>query len=403
MAKLGFFLVCVHEDGHRIHLIRTEGRTPQADPGEIAQLLTRTSADLPASPLGLTLRHPLASQIETPLAWPSLVRQPVRNDYPLLACRELGVRFLRVPASDLDDDLQRKRLGWLRDDGVQVTASWLWRDGLDLAAEVAARAKFLDGVEVQLAGSLWPDADSLAAIRTCRERSGKPVLLSPALPGWTVPGKQHNRTQTAYQIDELVHLNQLLAKHDCLIDCVLCSIEWSDDFASTWTALCASPAMLSHISALELDAPLSGDEQQQSVQMAEACWLAAQTGARIWLNPLIDLDRTMDIEVGLLDRLNNPRPAFHVARCLNTLLFGRGRRWQPIDAPAIAGLRLRILERSDTARAILAILDRNAKPDLSALFAQIDNGQQARVYGLASGRARPWLPASGCWKKRSCF
>ena len=26
------------------------------------------------------------------------------------------------------------------------------------------------------------------------------------MPGWTVPGKQHSRTQTAYQIDELAPL-----------------------------------------------------------------------------------------------------------------------------------------------------------------------------------------------------
>ena len=39
------------------------------------------------------------------------MRQPVRNDYPLLAAQELGLRHLLAPVSDLVDPLQRERLG----------------------------------------------------------------------------------------------------------------------------------------------------------------------------------------------------------------------------------------------------------------------------------------------------
>ena len=52
--------------------------------------------------------------------------------------------------------------------------------------------------------------------------------------------------------------------------------------------------------------------------------------------------RTNDRREGLLDRLGNPRPLFHVARILNTLLFSGERRWRaaPNSDPSAGRLEL---------------------------------------------------------------
>ena len=126
-AKLGFSLARVHEDGVRLHFIRTGGQTALSAGGQ-PRLLTRLPRDLPASPLGVTLTHPLTSIADVPLAWPSVVRQRVRNDYPFLSLLELGARHVRFPLSDLDDALQRRRLALLRDEGIATTATCLWRE-----------------------------------------------------------------------------------------------------------------------------------------------------------------------------------------------------------------------------------------------------------------------------------
>ena len=39
----------------------------------------------------------------------------------------------------------------------------------------------------------------------------------------------------------------------------------------------------------------------------------------------------MDAPLGLVDRLCNPRPAFHAVRMLNTILFGEDRGWTQGD------------------------------------------------------------------------
>ena len=73
------------------------------------------------APLGLTATHPLGWETEVPITFPSVVRQPVRNDYPLLACLELGAQALRCPWTDLDQSGDRLR--FLRSQGVQVQAT----------------------------------------------------------------------------------------------------------------------------------------------------------------------------------------------------------------------------------------------------------------------------------------
>ena len=62
--------------------------------------------------------------------------------------------------------------------------------------------------------------------------------------------------------------------------------------------------------------------------------------SRLYLEPLIDLDRTMDASYGLLDRICNPRPVFHVVRCLNTILSSSAETWTPVPAPAVDGARI---------------------------------------------------------------
>ena len=46
-------------------------------------------------------------------------------------------------------------------------------------------------------------------------------------------------------------------------------------------------------------------------------------GSRIYFEPLIDFDRTMDVTHGLLDTLCNPRPTSSVLQSLNTILYSQ--------------------------------------------------------------------------------
>lgn len=392
--KLGITLLRLQSDGPRLHLLRTGGATGPLDTDR-ARLLTRQSRDLPASPLGVTLTHPLASTAAVPLAWPSAVRQPVRNDYPLLTCLELGVRYARVPAADLADPTQRARLALLRAEGVALIAGWLWRDGLDLAGAVESCAELLDGVEVQLPGTRWPGPAVLAALAACRARTGLPMTLTPLLPGEPVPGKQLLRTRLGYLLDEVVELDARLAAAGTRIERVLCRL--APAAGSLWAALDQGEARrLPQIGTIDwaLD-PATTDPATHLARSAAALVAVARApGARLYLEPLLDLDRTMDAGLGLLDRQCNPHPVVNTLRAINTVLFGTGEPARPLPPRTADGLTIVGLAQASQ-RCWLALPDAAlATLDLVALTGQATG--KATWIDLATATSHPIIwPATG--------
>ena len=121
--KLGYLLVRVYETGHVAENIRTYGRT--LDPGETlappegiehARVHTKESTLVN---VGVDMRHPWAEEMEVAPsgALDEFERKRARNDYPLMALWEMGLRSMRVPIQDLIDPRVRRRMGLLKSIG----------------------------------------------------------------------------------------------------------------------------------------------------------------------------------------------------------------------------------------------------------------------------------------------
>ena len=342
IGKLGFYLVRIVNNGVRIHLIRTQGNTERIE-GSMREprIITRLSRDLPGSTLGVSLRHPLSKLVEIPIAFPSVIRQRVRNDYPLLSCVELGVRHVRVPAGDLEDAFQRRRLAILRDEGVQINAVWQWSEHAALSDEIARHGDLLDGVELQILGTPWPESKVLGDLHQYKENLNIPITLSTVIPRERIHGKQHNRPRFGYRPGELTKLNRMLSVKGVRVDRVLCRV---DPDACPWDMMRQAPcaSSLAQIRAVDWLLELqTTNTDLQNVRAAEAVFSSALCReSRVFIEPLVDLDRTMDVAHGLLDRLCNPRPAFDVVRCLNTILFSSPEEYRSLDVPAFEGVRV---------------------------------------------------------------
>lgn len=388
-GKLGFYLVRVMAQGHRLHFIRTGGATGAPDPRP--RLLTRTSPDLPASPLGVMLHQPLSRESETPSIWPSFVCQPVRNDYPLLACLELGVRHLLVPAADVMDARQRARLAILRGQGVTVTARLLWRAGAPLPdpAELAG----CDGLQIDITGSPLPD-DSLAeAVGRWQAAGGGPLTLSCVIPGRAVAGKQHNRAQVGFLPPDVAALEGWLTRHNLRLDRLLCRLEMGEGSGAVGGRLAVWPRS-GRIGALdwlvELPAAATGRRMNGAAETLLA--LTAFPGSRLFVEPFVELDRTMDIAEGLLDRLSNPTPVFHLLRHLNTLLYSHFSGPCALSEQATAAGRL-LIAAGGGGEARLFLPEPTAGS--AAVWPGFAQSGPGRVYGLMSGRRmETGLPAS---------
>jgi hypothetical protein len=125
-----------------------------------------------------------------------------------------------------------------------------------------------------------------------------------------------------YRPDDLAALDEWLARHDVAVDRVVCRVYAADP---PWQVVQGVRGLLPlrRIGAVDLalDLPDTKAESHAAIVAELIFGAAALPGARVWLGPLLDLDRSMDEATGLLDRLSNPRPAFVAARTLNTLLF----------------------------------------------------------------------------------
>ncbi len=327
-TKLGFFLVRVSGDAISVHLIRTSGET-HANHAPGTRILSGTPADVPHSPAAVYLRLPITNQSDGAISYPNHVRHRIRDDYPLLSCAEAGLRHVRFPIHDLDVALQAGRLAVLRSEGVQLTATVLCPKPGDIAA-AARKASEADFIEAQLTNRFLPDGEDLEALAALR-RAGVSVALAPLALEDT--GKVHLRSRTGFRPRELPQLDEILTDRGVHLDRAVCMVDESE---SIWSDIRSFDTELRSVGGLDFLVPLGTDDGANALAVAEALFAAAtMPGCRIYLDPLQDLDRVTKVVHGLLDRLSNPRPAFHVTRVLNTVLFGEGRRpgsYRPVQA-----------------------------------------------------------------------
>lgn len=314
--KLGFFLVRSLDAGLAVHVIRTSGRTtiPEAVQPVRQTIISRVSREIPRSPLGTYLRLPIAHQSDGAIIYPYHVRHRIRDDYPLLACLELGLRHVRFPIHDLALELQNSRLGVLRDEGVALTATVLSPGDRE---PLSNGIPDVDVVEIQTTGAAIPRAPEYAAIERLsgiRKTALAPIVVESI-------GRVHGRSRTGYRPAELEALDFELSSRHLRVDRAVCFVDPAAE--PTWDTIMAFAAVeLRSVDGLDFVVPLGDDDDVNVIELAEAILGAATvTNCRLFVDPLQELDREAAVMGGLLDRLSNPLAAFHVVRVLNTVLF----------------------------------------------------------------------------------
>ena len=316
LPKLGFTVLRIFEEGHALQLVRTNGQTGYGGPRDWASVLTCTTVEIPTSHLGAFLRLPIASHSDGAVGYPYNVRHRVRDDYPLLACLELGLRHVRFPIGDLDTPLQAERLRLLRDEGMSLTAMVIWDDSLS-AGSVEHLLPGVDVLEVQVPGQLAPTKEQAERLSSVR-RPSLEIALSPIL--MEDVGLVHRRGRSWYQLGELSALEAALSDLDMTVDRAVFGIENAEP---AWEAITAfAQTESAHIGYFDFILMLADGDEAVPQTLAAALASACVDGSRLFIDPLQDSDRTASVSQGLLDRLSNPRPAFHAVRNMNSILHG---------------------------------------------------------------------------------
>ena len=321
--KFGFYLMRVRADKTDVHFIRTSG-TERFPPNTEERLITRVSGTLSQSPLGITLSQPLSTVAEIPRAWPAAIREKVRNDYPLLACMEMGVGYVRAPLTDFLDTFQRRRLEILHKEGVKLNAVVIFSAEFDILGAMSQVRPKIDGLEIQIAGTLYPSDKCIQIIKVLQERFDLFVALSPIVCREATSGKQFPRFRLGYTPQELPSLNQFLVVKGVAIDRIICKLNTDQSLCNQIQEI-AEIVPLSQIANIDFNLEFSATNDQTNANLAAEGLFSMATipGSRIYFEPFSDLDRTMDVTYGLLDTLCNPRAASCTLQSLNTIMYSR--------------------------------------------------------------------------------
>lgn len=337
--KLGYFVVEVHEHGHVAHFVRTHGREREPDatgapPRRLPPVHVKTNA---VAPVGVDLRHPWQEVLEVAATGgvQEFERKKVRNDYPLLALWEMGVRTVRIPLHDLLDAHLRGRMETLCALGHRFIVHHFGVPGEAAQDELARSRALVAALEIVLPGAEM--AAAAGALAALRGRAGFPVYLSKL--------RKHEDAQyDGSHFNHFINHGYVLAEREPLAalfaqpglraaaDGVVLRVPRGRSPWDDIPAGCALAADLGVRAAFQMrlaadnPAHVLADDLDTANRVAETVVAAlGHPDVDVILDTFDDVDRGYFARNGLVDRRYNPRPAGCVYRHLHAALQACGR------------------------------------------------------------------------------
>ncbi len=345
----------------------------------------------------MDLRHPWTEVVEIPPtgALDEFERKRARNDYPLMALWEMGLRKLRVPLQDLEDPRARERMRALQRLGHAFTVYTLEVPRGRARELLIEHHQLVEAWEVVCS---WPEvARTLEAIGEVKSKAPLVALLSKLRTKEDVrrEGSRYyhfiNHGFLADEQDALLAFRASGAAAGLVGGFVFRVVRQ----ASPWIAIAAAQAAAAalggrasvHVRMASTNpAEAFTDDHANANRVAEAlaATLAAVGPGRpqldVFLDTFADIDRGYFVRHGLVDRRFNPRLASHVVRHLHAAL-------NDDPAPLAAGARVEIPDGH------LALMTRGAEvaalvlPDRKLV---VDRVPRVGAWPASGGRAR-WI------------
>lgn len=348
VAKLGHVTLDIHAAGHVAHYHRSYGQclVPGAGPAPAPSRKPHVKT-VQTRGIHVDLRHAWAEELVVAPsgAVDEFRRKRARNDYPVMALWEMGLRGLRVPLQDLADPAVRRRMALMHAVGHEFH---VYRYGLPSAAEralLAAHADLVSQLELVLG---WDRiADQVGALRALHAATGLDIILSRVnrTDAAKVSGVRFNHLIShGFTPTELDELGAFRGAHPDVVQGFQFTIPRS---LSAWTTgrqlarfarATGSRAFLYVKSTGANSAEEWPDETANAMRFGEAVLTAAGHGISVILDTLDDADRGYFTRTGLVDRRFNPRLAGElVGELIRRLDSGSGWRANHGDVPMVVG------------------------------------------------------------------
>lgn len=396
--KLGFLVVDVHEFGHVANPIRTFGATlaPRAKLDRSRRLPAVHTKSITRAPVGIDLRYPWAEAVEVAAsgALDEFARKLARNDYPLMALWEMGVRRLRIPLRDLANPATRERMRVLKRAGHEFTVYTHAVPPGDLRDVLTDHCDLISVWEVIAARRNFGAV--LSQVSTIKAAAPLTVHLSKLRRHDDV---HHHGDRARHVIehgflpDEEEEIRELLQRNSA-IDGFLFRLPREQ---SPWSGIQAiervADALGTRGSAyvrLAADNPAQAmeDDLANANRVAETVVVAhACRNVDVWLDTFNDVDRGYFPRTGLVDRRYNPRIAGHVYRNLHGVLSAPSEELSLKETFAVSGARVLTMEKGAREVCFMIMPEREVEIGLLPWTDKIRQGpiEEAKWIDLASG------------------
>jgi len=334
VGKFGYCVVDVHERGHVMRLVRTDGRT-QAPGAAYAPRSAPPPANVKGAPftgVGVELRHPWAEVLEIPSTGgvQEFGRKPARNDYPVMALWEMGARLLKIPDHDLTQAAVRERAKLMHAVGHRFIATSFGVPREGFVSALTQAPGILDAIEVNISGvALTREAGRLAEFR---KKVSTPLY-------WAKLRMHEDARYDGQHVSHFIKTGLTLPELDAaaavmesagvrtLFDGVVVRIDRDLDLLATAAALArfAAHSGLAVLGAIKLtDASIARcrDDDLDTARLAAEALLAARLTPRVRyvFDTFMDVDRGYFPRNGFIDRMFNPRPALRAYAAMSHLL-----------------------------------------------------------------------------------
>lgn len=348
-AKLGFVTLEIHEKGHVAHYHRSYGAV--LSEGEVFCENVVPKPNIKTSRLDrvfVDMRHAWAEEmvVAPSGAVDEFQRKKARNDYPLMAMWEMGLKGLRVPLQDLMDPHTRRRMEIMCDVGHRFQ---VYLYGMPTEAETQAladNASLVDRLELVLG---WEDVPGLSnRITMLKKKTGFRIILSRVN---RKDGAKHSKGRFNHLIShgfalaECCELAAFLASNKGLIDGLQFTIPRSGDPWSTTRKLSrfahdnGCEAILYVKSTEASPAQSFEDEIANARRFTEAAMSGIGHGIDVILDTFDDADRGYFARTGLVDRRFNPRLASNLLSALAQLVKEGDCTALPGEMPVLSNAR----------------------------------------------------------------
>ncbi len=317
-AKLGYFLVDVAEDGHAVQIVRTFGaELAIGDPPAPAAPVCWPPRLNPAPRIGFDLRQNWAEMTEVPPSGglDEFDRKRVRNDYPLLALVEMGVRDVRIPMADLRDPARRARLSALVHLGLRPTLFAFGIPGDRDLALIADCADRIVGLELTFD---WPDIErNASAVARINARTGLPVFVSRMRGKADLPkdGVYYHVINHGFSPDDEIQLDRIGALGTSGVAGAIFRLGTRDPVSESLRRVDRAAhvrglrASVHFRVASENPADIHDNHETTCARVAEALAAVPELSAtRIFCDTFVDQDRGYFPRRGAIDRCGNPNP-----------------------------------------------------------------------------------------------